>query len=754
VSLRQAVIDLPNPEQAYRDGLEALKIHRTNYGEDDIIHRLQLLWWEFPPEHWEAIREGCPMNFLTEPDEGIMQNAPMTEEQTDIAAEFIDELQSIGVFEAIPEGYDMKANCPLFAVAKPGQPGQWRIIADMKNGGQNAHVGKDPVHLPRAKGILEKLYTGGWSAIVDASKFFHNFPTLPQDRPYLGCIHPKTGQRLWYLGLPMGSSQSPALGCRYGLAMLRLLLEREDVFQGTVHENGWRTKLAGNGYHPEMGTGLIREGDDGLPAALTWAFVDDFMIHAPTRGKLIRALNAFMDLSLRLGFICQKVKTKPPAQMQKYCGFLYSTVGIPTFSIPEDKRNRGLAMIKFLKAGAATAELSRLTLAVVTGLLQSLVEATPQRIGQTYLRRLYDRIHVFDSMDPKPTGTAFYFTRVELSAAEWLDLEWWAAFLQSPREVLAYSTQQGTLGVSFGDGSGSGLGGTVQILDQDGECPTMEAWMGTWRPCVHSFSSNWKELRTLVHTLEREIGGNGRLEGATLFYFTDNLVTYYIVSSGSSGSPELHKLLHRLKSLELTLTIRLEVVHVPGTHMIDQRTDGLSRGLRLAGGRFKRSPKDEVCRIFEGVPVTPATIQWALHVTQSFCQHSTVTFMDGLEPWSFYDIGGCATLWFPAPEWAHQLIDRLASAWTEYPWTTEVFLVIPRVFQRDWGRVSKHVVELGTFAAEVIPDYGGTTDIPCVLLHLPCYVRSLPPPRTPSRPVRIEGMEWHQEQADFVRGLT
>jgi hypothetical protein len=45
VSLRwQAISDLPNPEQAYRDGLEPLKIHQTNYGEDDIIHRLQLLW--------------------------------------------------------------------------------------------------------------------------------------------------------------------------------------------------------------------------------------------------------------------------------------------------------------------------------------------------------------------------------------------------------------------------------------------------------------------------------------------------------------------------------------------------------------------------------------------------------------------------------------------------------------------------------------------------------------------------------------
>jgi hypothetical protein len=63
------------------------------------------------------------MNFLTEPDEGIFQNAPMTKEQMEIAAEFIDELQLIGVFEPIPEGCDMKANCPLFAVAKPGQPG-------------------------------------------------------------------------------------------------------------------------------------------------------------------------------------------------------------------------------------------------------------------------------------------------------------------------------------------------------------------------------------------------------------------------------------------------------------------------------------------------------------------------------------------------------------------------------------------------------------------------------------------------------
>jgi hypothetical protein len=69
-----------------------------------------------------------------------------------------------------------------------------------------------------------------------------------------------------------------------------------------------------------------------------------------------------------------------------------------------------------------------------------------------------------------------------------------------------------------------------------------------------------------------------------------------------------------------------------------------------------------------------------LQATRSFCQHPAITFMNGLDHWNFYFVGGRATLWFPAPEWAHQLIDRLASAWTEYPWTTEVFLVIPRVF--------------------------------------------------------------------------
>ena len=128
--------------------------------------------------------------------------------------------------------------------------------------------------------------------------------------------------------------------------------------------------------------------------------------------------------------------------------------------------------------------------------------------------------------------------------------------------------------------------------------------------------------------------------------------------------------------------------------------------------------------------------------------------MDGTKGWVFHQVSGQATIWFPAPEWAHQLMDAVVNAWEENPWNTEAFFVVPRVFQRSWGRASKHIVELGIHAAASIPDYGENTDIPCVILHLPCYVRSLPTPRRMDSPARSPGAQWHQEQADYVRGLS
>jgi hypothetical protein len=133
-SLRKAVADLPDGDIHFVNGLAALQVHRTNYSEDGP-KRLQILWWEFPLEHWEALREGSRMNFLTTPQGELKLNAAMDEVSIVAAGKFVDELKLLGVLLPATDG--LRANCPLFCVDKPGQPGKKRCIADMKTGGQN-----------------------------------------------------------------------------------------------------------------------------------------------------------------------------------------------------------------------------------------------------------------------------------------------------------------------------------------------------------------------------------------------------------------------------------------------------------------------------------------------------------------------------------------------------------------------------------------------------------------------------------------
>ena len=101
--------------------------------------------------------------------------------------------------------------------------------------------------------------------------------------------------------------------------------------------------------------------------------------------------------------------------------------------------------------------------------------------------------------------------------------------------------------------------------------------------------------------------------------------------------------------------------------------------------------------------------------------------MSNTSTWDFPTVNQHMTMWFPAPEWAHQLIEAVMNAWIEYLWDTAACFLIPWVFQCDWGWVSKHIVDLCLLPPLTILDYD--SDIPCVLVHLPCYVCSLPSPK-------------------------
>eukprot|EP00957_Ditylum_brightwellii_P124124 9462246-Ditylum_brightwellii.AAC.1 len=80
------------------------------------------------------------------PEQLINPSPPMDEDKLVTAIEFINELEELGDIEEAPVDDPVLCNGPLLIIPKAGQPGQWRVLSDMKGRGQNNHIASDPVH--------------------------------------------------------------------------------------------------------------------------------------------------------------------------------------------------------------------------------------------------------------------------------------------------------------------------------------------------------------------------------------------------------------------------------------------------------------------------------------------------------------------------------------------------------------------------------------------------------------------------------
>ena len=85
-----------------------------------------------------------------------------------------------------------------------------------------------------------------------------------------------------------------------------------------------------------------------------------------------------------------------------------------------------------------------------------------------------------------------------------------------------------------------------------------------------------------METVEEEASA-GRLAHSELWLFTDNSTAESCFTRGSSTSVLLHNLVLRLRRIEMDVGLNLRIVHVAGTRMIAQGTDGLSRGMMCEG---------------------------------------------------------------------------------------------------------------------------------------------------------------------------
>ena len=87
-----------------------------------------------------------------------------------------------------------------------------------------------------------------------------------------------------------------------------------------------------------------------------------------------------------------------------------------------------------------------------------------------------------------------------------------------------------------------------------------------WGKDAEDASSNYRELRNLVETVEKE-ATSGSLDGNELWIFTDNSTAESCFVKGGSSSEKLHALVLPLRLVEMRSRFTLHVVHVAGTCM-------------------------------------------------------------------------------------------------------------------------------------------------------------------------------------------
>ena len=244
----------------------------------------------------------------------------------------------------------------------------------------------------------------------------------------------------------------------------------------------------------------------------------------------------------------------------------------------------------------------------------------------------------------------------------------------------------------FGDASGKGFGASWEV--RNGE---LYYRLGTWGEDMDGHSSNLRELKNLVETLE-VMAKLGHLVGFEIFICTDNAVSEAAYFNGSSSSEELFNCIVRLRQLEMGHKCKIYIFHVSGKRMIKQGSDGLSRGNFTEGSMKGTSVLDYVPFNRSALERSPTLKPWLDKWTESQLEVLTpegwfTRGHDLVEETSDVNVEGLwmpvysagKYLWSPAPAAAAAAVEELRKARHQRVESTHVF-VVPRLMTPLWRK--------------------------------------------------------------------
>ena len=241
----------------------------------------------------------------------------------------------------------------------------------------------------------------------------------------------------------------------------------------------------------------------------------------------------------------------------------------------------------------------------------------------------------------------------------------------------------------FGDASKPGFGASWQSKTG------ISYRYGIWGSDNESATSNYRELANLVAAL-REWVTQEDCRGMELFLFTDNSVAEACVYKGTSSNKHLFELVLELKELELENQFKVHVIHVAGTRMIAQGTDGLSRGNLLEGVM-------QTCNMMSWIPLHLSATQtqsnlfdWIKTWVKSFNPpqllspydwfirgHDIVGYEPNCDNLAVPMIQSGTYVWYPPPAVADAAVEQLRIACSKRKESLHVF-VCPKLMKSYW----------------------------------------------------------------------
>lgn len=244
---------------------------------------------------------------------------------------------------------------------------------------------------------------------------------------------------------------------------------------------------------------------------------------------------------------------------------------------------------------------------------------------------------------------------------------------------------------SFTDTSGGGFSQSMVIQGK------LHFAHGTWTEEGEQASSNYRELENLVMSLEHGLS-SGLLLDSKVWIFTDNSTSEFVFWKGHSSSPLLSQLALRLRQLEMSGRMRVQMVHVPGTRMIAQGTDGLSRGNLTEGVMAGRDMLQYVPLHLTALDRQPSILDWlkewkpggsvtVLNTDQWFDQgHGVSSGTLGFHRvWLPAESEDDWFVWHPAPSLGDIAMDELAESRHKRPNLSHIVL-LPRLMTFAWRR--------------------------------------------------------------------